>query len=110
MALQGEAITEACRVIAQQLRDRHNNLIIHFIIHRERRRAEALAKAAQTALNEYPAADAARRLLAENALSDESGLIGVALARENLFMGLAVRDSLLALGTVNVDRCKSMKD
>jgi hypothetical protein len=109
MGLQVETVTETCRAIAQQLHDRHNDITLHFVVHRDRRRSDALGKAAGE-VAEHPAAAAARDLLTQAINDEKDGLIGAALARENLFLGLAVRDSLLALATINVERFDSMKD
>ncbi len=70
---------------------------------------EALNKAASE-IADHPAAASAKNLLTQTGNDEKDGLIGVALARENLFLGLAVRDSLLALATINVERFDSMKD
>ena len=109
MGLQVETVDETCRAIAQQLHDRHNDLTLHFVVHRDRRRTEALVKAAGE-VKEHPAAATAKNLLEQAGNEEKDGLIGVALARENLFLGLAVRDSVLALASINVDRFDSMKD
>jgi hypothetical protein len=109
MGLQVTAITDTCNGIARQIRDRFRGLTVHYIIHHEGRRAEALGMAGHEILY-HPASETALHLLTKARPEEESALIGVAVARQNLFMGLASRDSLLALCTINADQYDSLKE
>ena len=109
MALQLDAATQLCREITRQVRENYKTLTVHFIIHHDGQRNEALGVTAQEIIH-HPAADTAMRIMQQPRLNEESSLLGTAVARSNLFMGLAWRDHLLALCTINIDHADNLKD
>jgi hypothetical protein len=109
MALQLDAVAQLCQQITKQIRENYKALTVHFIIHHDGQRNEALGVTAQEIIH-HPAAETAMRLMQQPRLNEESALLGTAAARNNVFMGLAWRDYLLALCTINIDHLNSMKD
>ncbi len=109
MALQIDTAAHACNQIAREVREYQKNLSIHFIVHHGGQRTEALALAAQEILP-HPAAETAMHFLQKPRKSEESALLGTAVARQNIFFGLTTRDSILALCTMNLDHFASLKD
>ena len=109
MALQLDATTQLCREITRQVRENYKTLTVHFVIHHDGQRNEALGVTAQEIVH-HPAADTAMRLMQQPRLNEESALLGTSVARNNLFMGLAWRDQLLALCTINIDHADNLKD
>ena len=109
MALEIDTVTHACNLIAREIRDYQKNLFIHYIAHHEGQRTEALGLAAQEILS-HPAAETAMHFLQKPRRSEDSALLGTAVARQNLFFGLATRDSVLALCTINLDHFNSLNE
>ncbi len=109
MTSQLETVTDACRQISRQVRESYRNLHIHFIVHRSGQRKEALAMAAQEILA-HPAAETALHMLQKIKRSDESMVLGTAVARRPLFLGLASQDSILSLCTLNLEQFESLKE
>ncbi len=109
MGLKIDKINEVCGSISRAVNDRHKNLTLSFIVYRPGARAQAI-KSPGPEIMQHPAADIVKKLLAHPRSDDEMDLCGVALAREHLFFGLAVRDSLLAVALLNAARYKTLKD
>lgn len=109
MALQINTIVQTCQAIARQVKEARKTLTIHFIVHHEGQRVEALALAGQE-ITWHPAAETALHLLKSAKHSEESALIGVAVARESLFFGMAAREPLLALCSINMDQYETLED
>lgn len=109
MTLQLETVAKLCHQIAKQVRDNYKTLTVHFIVHHDGQRTEALGVATQEIIH-HPAAETAMRLMQKQRLNEESALLGTAIAKKNMFLGLAWRDHLLALCTLNIDHLKTMKE
>lgn len=109
MALQIDTVAHACNLITREIREYQKNLTVHFIVHHEGQRTEALGIAAQDILS-HPASETAMHILQKPRRAEESMLLGTAVARQNLFFGLATRDSILALCTINIDQFVSLKE
>ncbi len=109
MALQIDTVAHACNLITREIKDYQKNLTIQYIVHHEGQRTEALGIAAQDILS-HPASETAMHILQKQRRSEESMLLGTAVARQNLFFGLATRDSVLALCTINIDHFNSLKE
>lgn len=109
MSLQLDAVAQLCQQISKQVRENYKSLTVHFVVHHNGHRNEALGVAAQEIIR-HPAAETAMRLMQKPRLNEESALLGTAVAKKNMFMGLAWRDHLLALCTMNIDHLKNMKE
>jgi len=109
MALQIDTVAHTCQLISREIREYHKGLTIHYIVHREGQRTEALGLAAQEILH-HPASETAMHVLQKQKRSEESVMLGTAVASQNLFFGLATRDSILALCTINIDQFNTLKE
>ncbi len=109
MALQIDTVEHACKLITREIKDYQKTLTIHYIIHHEGQRTEALGLAAQEILP-HPASETAMHFLQKKSRGEDSILLGTAVARQNIFLGLITRDSLLALCTINIDQFETLKD
>lgn len=109
MALQLDAVAQLCQQITKQVRENYKVLTVHFIVHHDGHRNEALGVTAQEIIH-HPAAETAMRLMQKPRLNEESALLGTAIARHNIFLGMAWRDHLLALCTINIDHVDTMKE
>lgn len=109
MALQLDAVAQLCQQITRQVRENYKVLTVHFVIHHDGQRNEALGVTAQEIIH-HPAAETAMRLMQQPRLNEESTLLGTAVARHNMFLGLAWRDHLLALCTINIDHFNTAKE
>lgn len=109
MPLQLDAVAQLCQQITKQVRENYKVLTVHFIVHHDGHRNEALGVTAQEIIH-HPAAETAMRLMQKSRLNEESALLGTAVARHNVFLGMAWRDHLLALCTINIDHINSMKE
>ncbi|MCM2343418.1 MAG: hypothetical protein NDJ24_02530 [Alphaproteobacteria bacterium] len=109
MSLQLEAVAQACEQITKQVKDNYKVLTVHFIIHHDGQRNEALGITAQEIVH-HPAAQTAMRIMQQPRLSEQSSLLGIAVARTHMFMGLAWRDHLLALCNINIDHFENLRD
>lgn len=109
MALQIDAVTHTCQTISQQVRDSFRPLTLHYIPHHDGQRTEALNLAEQEILY-HPACHTARSLLSRGDATEESVLIGTAIARQNIFFGLSSRESALALCSMNIDQYETLSD
>ena len=109
MGLQLDAVAQMCQQITKQVRENYKVLTVHFIVHHDGHRNEALGVAAQEIIH-HPAAETAMRLMQKSRLNEESALLGTAVARHNILLGMAWRDHLLALCTINIDHVNTMKE
>lgn len=109
MPLQLDAVAKLCQQITKHVRENYKALTVHFIVHHDGQRNDALAMTTQEIVH-HPAAETAMRLMQKPRLNEESALLGTAVARKNMFFGLAWRDHLLALCTLNIDHLDSMKE
>lgn len=109
MTLQLDVVSKTCQAITRQIRENFKSLTTHFVIHHDGQRNEALGVTAQEIIH-HPAAETAMRLMQQARLNEDSSLLGTAVARRNIFLGLAWRDDLLALCTLNIDRLDNMKE
>ncbi|HEY0900762.1 MAG TPA: hypothetical protein VGD95_01435, partial [Micavibrio sp.] len=109
MSLQLEAVAKLCQQISKQVRENYKSLTVHFIVHHDGQRNDALAMATQEIVH-HPAAETAMRLMQKPRLNEESALLGTAVAKKNMFLGLAWRDHLLALCTLNIDHLNNLKE
>jgi hypothetical protein len=109
MALKIDTVVQACRLITREVRETYKNLTVHFVVHHAGQRSEALSIAAQE-LQIHPASETAMHILQKPRPNEDSAMIGTAVARQNLFFGLASRERLLALCTMNLDQFESLKE
>lgn len=109
MALQTDTIEHACGLITREVRDHQRNMTVHYIVHRDGHRTEALGLAAQNILS-HPASETAIHLLQKPIKSEESTLLGTAVSRKKLIFGLTSTNSYLALCTMNADQFNSLKE
>lgn len=109
MALQIETVTKACKQVSRQVRETYNNLHIHYIVHHEGQRREAFALAAQEIIA-HPAAENAIHLLQRVRRSEESAMLGTAIAHKSIFFGLASQTLSLSLCTINLEQFESAED
>lgn len=109
MALQIDTVSHACDMITRQVRESYRQLTVHFIIHHDGQLTEALGLAAQEMLS-HPAAETAMHIMRKKRSSDESALLGTAVAKEHILFGLASRETALALCTLNIDEFDSLKE
>jgi hypothetical protein len=109
MALQLDTVNHACEQVTRQVRDHYRNLTVMFVPHHDGQLTEALGLAAQYMLT-HPASETALNLMRKRRTTEESVLMGTAVAREQILFGLASRDSALALCTLNLDTFDTLKD
>ncbi|QQG37138.1 MAG: hypothetical protein HYS17_05090 [Micavibrio aeruginosavorus] len=109
MSLQLETVAQACQQITKQVKEHYKVLTVHFIIHHDGQRNEALGITAQEIVH-HPAAQTAMRIMQQPKLSEQSSLLGIAVARTHMFMGLAWRDHLLALCNINIDHFQNIRE
>lgn len=109
MALQLDTVIHACELITRQIRDSYRQLTVNFIVHHGGQLSEALSLAAQDMLS-HPAAETALHIMRKKRATQESALLGTALARERILLGLATRDTALALCSLNLDEFDTLKE
>lgn len=109
MALQLDTVIHACDLITRQIRDSYRQLTVMFIVHHDGQMSEALSLAAQDILS-HPAAETALHIIKKKRTSQESALLGTAVAREQILLGLATRETALALCTLNIDHFENVKE
>lgn len=109
MVLQLDTVNLACEQISRQVREQFRNLTITFIPHHQGHLTEALGLAAQYMLA-HPASETALNLMRKRRPTEDSALIGTAVAHEQILLGLATRDSVLSLCTLNIDNCDSIME
>lgn len=110
MSLAIDDVIQSCNAISRQVKECYRQLTLHYIPHHEGQNAEAFALASQE-IAMHPAARPAAHILGRTkTLDNGSGMIGIATARQTLFLGLASHTSMLALCTINIDRHGSLKE
>lgn len=109
MPMQIETVLQVCHQISRQIGDSFKQLTVHYIVHHEGQRVEALGLAGQEVLH-HPAAQTALHLLTRARHSEESTLVGVAVARKPVLFGLASHDTVLALCSINIDQYTNVKE
>lgn len=109
MPLKSDNVQHACRIIARQMRDYSRHLNLSFIPHHAGQRLEMLALAGQELLT-HPAGEAALSLMRTPKKNENSGFLGLIAWRENLLIGLASRQKVMALTTLNIDQFTSLRD
>lgn len=107
--MQIEAVNRVCTLISRQIRETYRQLTISFIVHHDGQITEALSIAAQDMLA-HPAAETALHIMRKKRSSQESAILGTAVAREQIFFGLASRETALTLCTLNIDDFQNMKE
>jgi len=103
------AVNQSVSNIARQVREHGKTLAIYYIVHHHGQQMEALGMAGSQ-ITGHPAADSALHLLTKKRNNEESGLLGIAVARQNIFFGLASREAVLALCALNVDQYDDIKE
>lgn len=109
MTVSIDTASQVCRAISRQVRDSYKNLTLHYIVHYGHQRLESFGLAGQEIMY-HPAAESGIHLLATSKPAIESTMIGLAVARQKLFLGLASKDSLLALCSFNIDSYQSLPE
>ncbi len=109
MGLQIDAVQQSCRMVVRQMRSYTRALDLSFIAHRSGQRLESLSLAGQELLS-HPAGKAAIRLMRKPQKGECSALLGLATWHENIFLGLAHRQNMMALATLNIDDFESLRE
>lgn len=109
MELRTDAVQNACRGVSRQMRDYTRNLGLSFIVHHAGQHLEAMTLAGQELLT-HPGADPALRLLKTATGHENSAFLGLCEWRENVFLGLASRQAIMALMTINSDEFEHLYD
>ena len=109
MALQIDTVNHACELITRQIRDSYRQLTVNFVVHHDGQMSEALSLAAQDMLS-HPAAETALHIMRKKRHTQESALLGTAVAKEQILFGLASRETALALCTLNIDDFDNVKE
>lgn len=102
MELKLDNVQKTCMDIAREAQSHCKNLTIHFVIHHEGQRLDALSTSAQELIG-HPAGETAMQFLQKPGRSELSNILGTAVARENIFLGLTTKDHFLALCALNID-------
>lgn len=108
MTLQTDAVQQSCRAVAREIRDYCRNLNLSFIVHHTGEKVDALTLAGQELLT-HPAGETILRLLKSAPKDENSSFLGLAAWQESFFMGLASRDNVLALTTLNMEEFDSLR-
>lgn len=109
MELRTDAVQQACRAVSRQMRDYTRNLGLSFIVHNKGQHLEALSLAGQELLT-HPGAKPALRLLKTASNYENSAFIGLCAWRENVLFGLASKQTMMALMTINSDEFEHLRD
>ncbi|MDB5492333.1 MAG: hypothetical protein JWO78_2182 [Micavibrio sp.] len=109
MELRTDAVQQACRDVSRQMRDYTRNLGLSFIVHHAGQHLEAMTLAGQELLS-HPGADPALRLLKTATYHENSAFLGLCVWRENVLFGLASRQAIMALMTINSDEFEHLRD
>lgn len=105
--LQVDNLNRACIGITKEIKTVYKNLLVHYVVHREGQRSEAIAKSLNN-IRAHPAADTAKHILRKQVKSHESTVLGTAVARQHIFFGLATQDSVITICTLNLDQFESI--
>lgn len=109
MTLEASAVHEICKRVSRQVRGTMRDLTIHYVVHYEGQRREALAMAAQEILS-HPAAETSIHLLQKARKSEESAILGTAVALRSRFFGLSRQFSVLSVCTINLSQFRNLND
>ncbi len=109
MSLQIDAVHQACRAIAIQMRDYTRTLHLSFIVHHEGEKLEALSMAGQQLLT-HPAGESAMRLMRDQERGEYSSYIGLAIWKDRAMLGLLSNRQIMALTTINIDNFESLRE
>lgn len=109
MGLEIDAVTNACNAVCKRMKDSFKQLTLHYVVHHEGRRTEALSLAVQE-ISAHPASKAAIQIMGRIGNDETSALLGVAAARRPLLLGLASQASLLAICSINIGDYKNLKE
>lgn len=109
MELRTDAVQQACRDVSRQMRDYTRNLGLSFIVHHEGQHLEAMTLAGQELLS-HPGAEPALRLLKTANYHENSAFLGLCAWRESVLFGLASRQAIMALMTINSDEFQHLRD
>lgn len=109
MTLPIDTINQACETITRQVREVYRPLTLRFIAHHDGQMTEALKLTAQDILS-HPAAETAINIMRRKRETQQSDLLGTAVARHNRLFGLVTRDTALALCTINADDFENLNE
>jgi hypothetical protein len=110
MVLHIDAAQQSCRMVARQMRSYARPLHLSFIVHRSNQYLESLSLAGKELLSRPSGKTALRLIRNQKGVSEQSAFLGLASWRENLFLGLAHRQNMMALATLNIDDFESMRE
>lgn len=107
--LQIDNVRRACIGITKEIKNVYKNLLVHYIVHHEGKRNEAITSSMKQ-IQSHPAAETAKHILRKQVKTQESTVLGTAVARQHIFFGLATQDSVITICTLNLDQFESVKD
>jgi hypothetical protein len=109
MSLTIDTVLQTTRQVSREIKDHEKSLTVHFIVHHAGQLTETLAVTMHD-VAKHPARQIAGQILQNCKTSEQSRFLGVAAAQENIFFGLATRQTLLALATINIEEFTSIRE
>lgn len=107
--LQIDNVRRACIGITKEIKNVYKNLLVHYIVHHEGKRNEAISSSMKQ-IQSHPAAETAKHILRKQVKTQDSTVLGTAVARQHIFFGLATQDSVITICTLNLDQFETVKD
>ncbi len=109
MSLKTEVMQEICDLATRQVNDLYGNLQLTFIHHAPGLFNE-IVSLSEHEVRRHPAGATALSILEKNKTREQSGFLGIAIAHEVRWMGLASEDHVMALFNINTDEFETAKD
>jgi hypothetical protein len=108
MSVNTDSLIRLCNAVSRQISENMRSLTLRCVVHHSGQRAETLALEEHDILI-HPAGRYARHILNRKIETDQSAFLGLACASEKKFFGLAVKNHLLAVITLNADTYPDLK-
>jgi hypothetical protein len=109
MSVKTETLQEICYLAGRQVQELYPNLTTMFIPHAAGAFHEIVSLDDHAAIK-HPAGKIARTILEKNNNREKSSFLGMAINHQVKWMGLASKDSMLALFNLNTDDLTDAKD
>ncbi|PZQ43846.1 MAG: hypothetical protein DI551_11315 [Micavibrio aeruginosavorus] len=109
MPIKRDILQDVCNLVTGQVKDLYPDLALSFIPH-EAGQFHEVVDASEHGLDRHPAAKIAQSILDKNNNRELSSFLGMAIHSEVKWLGLASKESMLALFNINTDEFDNAKD
>ncbi len=109
MVIKRDTLQEICALATRQVQDLYPTLQVAFVPHAQGAFAQVVATGDYN-MRRHPAAQTAQNILEKNNNREQSSFLGIAIAHQVKWYGLASSDHVLALFNINTDEFSTTRE